>query len=515
MEQPFDPLGSTRDRVTSQAKTIVWLIIVSATILFLSSSIRHLLFQSAAFDLGYFDQALYLISQGQPPIVSFWGFHFLGGHADWILYLIAPLYKLYPSVFWLFGLQAIALAMGALPVWRLAQQAGVKANQAVAIAVAYLLYPLVFNINLFDFHPEVMALPVFLAVVLAARQHQPLRFTLGVIFILGCRDALSLTVAAMGLWLLLVEKKRLCGTIALVLGSVWFLIAVQIIIPHFRPLGVEAVTRYAGFGNSVLDIAKNLILQPGLVLQHLFTLPNLEYLCLLLLPLFWGLSSQHLAPLLAAVPQLAMNLLTVNQPQKDLVHQYSVPILPFLLLTAIASLAANKSWIRSQRGIMVWSAIGFLALAKFNFFGGFYLTKLDTWQATRDAIAQVKPATSVLTNPQIAPHLTHRSNLQLLSNQFDVAMINEFNEVLLDSQHPGSNCSKECNDRVLDRLQQSPLFKLIYQRDGVYLFRKEQSENALALLDNDERNGLHHQSKSLYRTAILFVSCLKRISASS
>ena len=446
---------------------------VSAVILLLASSVRHSLFQSAAFDLGYFDQAIDLISQRQPPIVSFWGFHFLGGHADWILYLLAPLYKLYPSVFWLLAIQAIALSFGAIPVWHLAKQAGVKPGQAVAIAISYWLYPLVFNINLFDFHPEVLALPLFFAVVLAARNSQPIRFTVGVLFILGCRDALSLTVAAMGLWLLLFEQKRLCGAIALFAGSSWFLVATQIVIPHFRPLGVEAVARYVGLGDSVLDIAKNLILQPGLVLGYLVTLPNLEYLCLLLVPVLWGLSPQHLAPLLAAAPQLAMNFLTTSQPQKDLTHQYSVPILPFLLLAVIASVAANKSWIRSQRGILLWSIIGFLALAKFGYFGDRYLTKLDTWQATQTAIAQIRPTGSVLTNHQIAPHLTHRPSVQLASDQFDLSTLDDFNYVLLDTRHPGISCSKTCSDRLLSQLQQSASFQPIYQQDDVYLFSKK------------------------------------------
>ena len=471
MDQQFASLDSRDDRSASDAKTIFWLVGVSAVVLFLASATRHILFHSAAFDLGYFDQALFLISQGQPPIVSFWGFHFLGGHADWILYLLAPLYKIYPSVFWLLALQAIALALGVIPTWLLAKQAGVKPGQAVAITVVYLLYPLVFNINLFDFHPEVLALPVLLAVVLAARQNQPLWFTLGTLFILGCRDALSLTVVAMGVWLLLVEKKRLCGAIAIAAGTAWFLLATQVVIPHFRPLGVEAVARYAGLGNSVLDIAKNIILQPHLVLNRLFSLPNLEYLCLLFVPVLWGLSLKHLAPLLAAVPQLAMNLLTLYQPQKDLVHQYSVPILPFLLLAIIAAVAADKSWIRNRRGMILWSLIAFLALTKLEFFGGRYLKKLDTWEATRAAIAQIQPTASVLTSAQIVPHLTHRPIVHFEFNYFKtVALHHTFDYVLLDTRHPGMSCSKECLTELLGQLQQSATYQLAYQRDDVYLF---------------------------------------------
>lgn len=68
----------------------IWRIVgVSTVILLLSSSLRHELFQSTAFDLGIFDQAIYLISQGQSPITTIQGFHILGDHAAFIhsLYL--------------------------------------------------------------------------------------------------------------------------------------------------------------------------------------------------------------------------------------------------------------------------------------------------------------------------------------------------------------------------------------------------------------------------------------------
>jgi uncharacterized membrane protein len=244
----------------------------SAIILFICSSVRHLLFQSAAFDLGIFDQAVYLMSQGVPPISSFLGFHYLGDHAAWSVYLLALLYKIYPSVYWLLAVQAICLALGAVPTWLLARQAGLTPTLSEAIAIAYLLYPLIFNINLFDFHPEVMALPVILAAILAARLGQTIWFCVAILFVLGCKAVLSLTVAAMGIWLLLVEKRQLCGAIALIAGVIWFLLTTQWIIPLFSGGEAAAVGRYDYLGDSVLDIARNLFLKPGIVLSKVFSL---------------------------------------------------------------------------------------------------------------------------------------------------------------------------------------------------------------------------------------------------
>lgn len=456
----------------SQPSSLMWMMGAATIILFVCSSLRHILFHSTAFDLGYFDQATYLISQGKPPVVSFWGFHFMGGHADWIIYPIALLYKLYPSVYWLLAIQAIALALGALPLYYLARDAGLEEGQSTAIAAAYLLHPLIFNLNLFDFHPEVIALPLLLASVLAARRRHLGWFILCLVLILGCRDALSLTVAAMGVWLLLFEKRRVYGAIALLLGIAWLLIATQVLIPLFRPGGVESVWRFAYLGNSLPEIVLNLVLKPQLVLSALFTLKNLEYLALLFLPFFWGLSIFHLAPLVAIAPTLAMNLLSTMESQKDLLHQYSLPALPFLFIAAIAAVADGKALLQKPRWIVLVALVGFFALAKVGYFGDRYLSSLNTWQATHTALSQVEPTASILTTAWIVPHVTHRPVVKVALTGTETQDLSQFDQVLLNTQHPGWMSTPELQQTLVTRLQQDPRFTLQFQQDGVYLFRQ-------------------------------------------
>jgi uncharacterized membrane protein len=478
------PLSLTQ--VGQKMGILGWMVLVSSLVLFCASSFRHLVYQSTAYDLGYFDQALYLLSQGLPPVVSFWGFHFMGGHADWILYFVAFLYKIQPSVYWLFGLQAVSLSMGAVPVWHLGRRAGLKESQAIAIAFAYLLYPLIFNLNLFDFHPEVMALPLMLVAILMAQTDHIGWFVGCLVLILGCRDALSLTVAAMGLWLLLFEKKRICGAIALFMGSAWFVIVTQVVIPQFRPGGVEAVPRYGYLGSSIAEILLNLILKPQLVLGGLLTLANLGYLCLLILPLGWGLfvrgrflrehpwqSWRHLFPLVGALPTLAMNLLTTVETQKDLIHQYSLPAVSFLIMAVIYGVASGTALVLSRRGIVVCACIGFILLSKIGYFWFRYLRAMDTWTATSSAIAQIQPSDKVLTTPWIAPHLTHRLFLRLAILGSEAIDLKQFDSVLLNVRHPGWNSNPELLQGLVARLQKEPQFKLHYQQDDVFLFTRQ------------------------------------------
>jgi uncharacterized membrane protein len=447
--------------------------VFSTVILFACSSLRHLLFQSGILDLGIYDQVVYLISQGQPPIPSTLGFHHLGNHAAWAVYPLGLLYKIYPSPYWLFAVQAIALSSSALPVWLLARQAKLQDSQAMVMAAVYLLYPLIFNVNLFDFHPEVMALPFIFTAVWAARSQRKLWFCGCLIWISGCKEVLSLTIAAMGLWLLL-EKRRWFGWVALAIGVSWFLISTQVIIPHFSGQEAAAVHRYAYLGSSVLEIAGNLLLKPGLVLGKLFSLGTLEYLALLFLPVVWGLSPRHLLPLVATMPTLFINLLSESASQRDLVHQYSLPILPFLLLVAIASWSAGRTLSKQPRQILLWSLVGFLVLGKYGYFGSRYLSSLDTWGATRMAIAQVRTNEPVLTTHIIGAHLAHRQVIQFTNASNPPPNLLAFKYVLLNLRHPGYESNAAFAQALLTQLQQHPRFQIDFQQDSVYLFTRNE-----------------------------------------
>ena len=460
------------------------MIVVATIILFATSSARHALFHSTAFDLAIFDQAIYLISQNQTPFSSLMAINIFGDHAAFIFYPLALLYKIYPDVHWLLFVQAISLALGAWPSWSLARQAGLNEQKSIAVAAVYLLYPAVFNVNLFDFHPEVIALPALLAAILAARLSKTLWFCAAIVLVLSCKAVLSLTVAAMGLWLLCFDKKRNCGLIALFLGAGWFLVATQAVIPYFNQGREHAgIGRYQYLGNSVFEIAINLILKPNLVLGRLFSLDTLEYLALSLLPVIWWLSPRQLTPLISAVPMLAMNILSDIPAQRDLIHQYSIPILPFLLVTVISSLAASNQ----QKGktifdrlpipnyplprvIVIWSLIAFLALAKYGYFWTIYLNGIDTLSATKEAISLVETKGSVLTSAQIAPHLAHRPVVKLTQADAPPANLTEFDYVLLNLRYPGWMSDRAFVENLITQLKNNPQFQLKYQQDDIYLF---------------------------------------------
>ncbi|MGL5083203.1 MAG: DUF2079 domain-containing protein [Microcoleaceae cyanobacterium] len=475
---------------------------ITTVILFLCSSLRHALFQSTAFELGIYDQVAYLISQGKPPISSFLEIHHMGNHAAWVMYPVALLYRIYPSVHWLFLIQSISLAIGAWPTWSLANHAGLGSRLSTSVALTYLLYPVIFNVNLFDFHPEVMALPAILGAILAARLDKIIWFYLAIIWVLGCKDALALTVVAMGIWLYFFDKKRPYGAIALLLGSAWFIIAVQGIIPYFKDgRGPGGVGRYSYLGSSISEILLNIFLKPELVTNRILSWETLEYLALLFLPVVLWLSPRCLSPLVAAFPALLKNVLSDIDAQRDLIHQYSIPIVPFLMVAVITSLSDEhdgclgrwiiirlQAWqkycfslnyfslndfflkIKLDQLMILWAILGFLCLAKFGYFWSIYLEQIDTLQSSRTAISYITTQGNILTTANFAPHLTHRSVVEFTNKDAPPQDLALFDYVLLNLRHPGWKSDLEFAQSLAQQLKQLPDFQLSYQQDEVYLF---------------------------------------------
>ncbi|MBE9034102.1 DUF2079 domain-containing protein [aff. Roholtiella sp. LEGE 12411] len=482
-----------RSLIPQQLKpnTMGWIIGVSALILFAFSSLRHALFRSGAWDLGIFDQAVYLISQGQTPISSILNVHILGDHAALILYPLSLLYKIYPDVHWLLAVQALALALGAWPIWGLARQAGLKQEQSIGLAVAYLMYPVVLISNLFDFHPEVLAVPALLGAVWAARLGKIVWFGLAIILALSCKSVLSLTVFAMGIWLFFFEKRRLYGAIALFAGVSWYLIATQVIIPFFSANATGDVTigylngvnRYKYLGETPLEFVKNLFLKPNIILSKIISLDTLKYLALLVLPLIWGLSPRHLSPLIGALPILGLNILSSYSSQRQIDNHYSLLIIPFMFLPIISTLAANRGWLKQGRKIILFMLIVLLLgvttrLSRIDFQNSFF--DWSNLQATQTAITRIRTQGSVLTTHEIVPHVTHRPLVNYYgswhSNPSVSPNFDSFEYILLNLQYSSFRNNFKTNNSAtnfINQLKDNPRLELNYEQHQVYLFERK------------------------------------------
>jgi uncharacterized membrane protein len=449
------------------------LVLIGSFIFFISSSLRHLLFKSTSLDLTLFDQWVYLISQGLHPISSITGFHVLGDHAAFILYPISLLYRLYSTEYWLFIVQAIALAVGCIPVYKLSRQADLSKTYSSAIAFSYLLYPVLFNANFYtDYRPEAIAVPSLVWAVWAVRANKTIHLFGALILALTCKDSLTLLVVSFGVWLLLLGK-RLYGIGAIALGSVWYVATIGYLVPLLRQGQAGGVVFYGSIGSSPKEILITLITNPQLVLSKFLALDNLFYYLLLIVPVIVAVNWRQIVVLIPALPMLLLNTLSDYSAQRDLIHHYALPIVPFLFVWLIDSIAQSqkqgqRKWLR-PRVIVISAVISFLLLAKPDYFISRYLPNLPHVGALRTAVSLVTTKESVLTTSNIAPHLSHREIIKVFNPEwkFTEGMQN-FKYILLDLK----NNFNEINPDVLPSLKSNSDYKLSYENDQVYLFVK-------------------------------------------
>ena len=404
------------------------------------AALKHYLLRSTG-DLAIFDQVAWAMSRGLEPRSTLTGMHHMGDHAAWLFYAIAPLYWLTPSVHWLFLTQALALILTAWPLWHLGVQAGLTPRLRWLVCGLWWLQPVVFNVNLFDFHPEVWAMP-FLALAVWANRAERRRLWIACLFLaMGCKAAMGLIVIGMALEQAL--RRRWRWTVeALLIGGGWLLFVMEVLFPALNgDTGLVALGRHQGryshLGESVGDILQNAVFSPGAFLGALDWANIVFYLFLLSLPLafYWRRSS---LPMLAAtLPLLAINILSSSLAQKDLAHQYSLPLAVLLVVASMDGLAADlhhgRRWLTRRLWFcFFWAALCWALLNK----SAPYFLPRDRYPSVHrlgagHALIQSIPADAgVLTQNHLAPHVSHRPVVKLLfgdqplnSTEFDVALL--------------------------------------------------------------------------------------------
>jgi uncharacterized membrane protein len=448
---------------------------LSTIILFVASGLKHARFESSAWDLGIYDQAIYLISKGEQPWSSYLDMHILGDHASFIFYPLSLLYKIYPSVYWLLAVQALAFAAAVIPLRHLSFDWKLDSRQRLTVCISYLLYPLIFNVNLFDFHPEVVAIPALFMAILCARRNWLLGFLVACILVLSCKDALAVTVFGLGLWQFFVRERRLYGFLAIILGAVWLLFLSTWLVPRFGGDTARFLARYEYLGPTFKVAIVNVFMRPGILFSHLFTGANLRYLGMVFAPVAWGLSWRSSLPLIAATPVLVMNLLSLESAnQKDLLYQYSIPILPFLYASVVICMGRGLGLVKFPKLaklVPAWSLLFFLLLARpaHGFFSNHDIGNILSLHA---AVNAIRPDCKVLADPFAAPHLSHRKDIALVQEGMNAAQALNYECIVLNLDRPGPGSGEDVQLSMKAALESDRSFTVSFQGKGVYLFSR-------------------------------------------
>jgi uncharacterized membrane protein len=307
-----------------------------------------------SFDLGIFEQAIRHYAHLQAPIVDLEGagHNFLGDHWNPAIAVLAPFYRLFPTPVTLLVGQAVAIALGVVPITR-AGMRHLGRWSGVAIGLAFgMSYGIQAAVD-FDFHEVCLAVPLLafgLEALLAGRWTPVVAWVAPLVLV---KEDLGLTVAAIGLVLVLVGARR-WGIGLAFFGVASFALTMKVLIPYFNARGRVEPARLAvlpGTGSlpqRVLDLVLEVV-TPG---------PKATtVLLLLVVTAFLALRSRLI---IAVLPTLGWRLISSNQNFGGQSFHYDLVLMPIIFAALVdAAVHARRGRWRPLR----WYARAAPALA--------------------------------------------------------------------------------------------------------------------------------------------------------
>ncbi|MEO5617468.1 MAG: DUF2079 domain-containing protein [Candidatus Eisenbacteria bacterium] len=297
------------------------------------------------FDLAIFVQAIHGVMHGS-WFSSIRGMNWLGDHSSLILIPLAPIFALAPHPLTLLGMQTAALAAGAIPVWLLARRELPEGPLPVACAALYLLHPALGYLNLFEFHPETLAVPLLLWCVLEVRSGRSLRAGIAAGLALLAREDVALPVLGLAAVSLFAHPRRArLGLTLAALAAGSLVLSFGVLKPWLLGGQAEYGRMYARWGSSAVEIATGVLTRPHEALAAFWATPGNPDDTLLKqqmwLHLFLPIGGVALlAPiwLLPALPVFAEHLLAVRTHQHTIVFQYAALTFPFVVVATVLGL---------------------------------------------------------------------------------------------------------------------------------------------------------------------------------
>jgi len=480
---------------------------------------RHLAFETGAFDVGVYAQPLWNYLQGRDFAVSLiadngplrWA-----THVEPILFLILPVYQLWPDPRTLLWLQVAGLSLAGLPLYALGSDRLPSEWLALIVVLAYFLLPATEAVTLFDFHAVTFA-PLFLLTAIffldralmaqgksmwlwPTPRQQPRQpagsyktaYALSALFFLlalATKEDISLHVFMVGLYLLVLRRRLWAGGTLMVAGLVWFYVTFQVIIPAFRTAGGESiyVAWFESLGDTPLEIALSPITAPDRVLALIFRSGNIPALGMLTIPLAF-LPVIGLPFLMMAAPSMAFFFLSQNPTLRQLeTWHYATPMLPFVMLATIDGLAravyylphisARRPTSRGPRWLTYLLTLLLLASSLiYHYFRGYSpLSRLQEWpevtahhQLGRQLAATIPAEASVLAQAQLIPHVAHRTKLGIWNGPLST----DYDYIWLDLSHSRLPNRFNAQGELLTGLVIETDFGLAAAEDGYLLLKK-------------------------------------------
>ena len=432
---PKEAGSDEAESATATAHRVAWLPAAALTILAAAayagiSLYRHAHFASNAFDLAVQDQTVWGYSRFEVIYNTVLGIpDLLGDHFNPILMVLAPFMWVWDSAGVLLVAQAILLALAGIPIYVWARrELGPVAG--LAFQAAYLIFWGVLAGVVYDFHHVAFAVPAISLALYATLARRNLLLVPAVLVAMLTREDITLTLIALGLYIVVVQRRWILGAALAVINAVWAALLLGVIIPAFGGGVAYRHWTYLALGAGPASAAAYVVQHPVDVVRLLFNAPAKvrvwagSFLAFALLPLASPL-------VLVALPSFLERFWSSSPNFWSFHFQYSMLPAPILAFAAIDTCArVRRTWsgrlARAATTVLPIAALAasVVATAAVNPAAEITTYLPDSRVAQIQACLNTIPSdASVAASNTLVPHLSHRRVIYVISLRSDADYI--------------------------------------------------------------------------------------------
>lgn len=340
-------------RIISSPLSVYFCVIAFVLYFGLITGLRHQHLLSLRLDLGNMDQTVWNVAQGHGFVLtdpeSDREVSRLAYHADFLLILLAPLYWIWSSPYMLLFVQVVVVALGALPVFWIADKALRSKPLALVFAIGYLLYPPMQRALMYDFHAVTLATSFLLFAYWYMDTGRWGRFVLFAVLAALCKEQIWLVVAMMGVYIALWKKKPVLGGITAFVSVAMFYILFWKIIPAYASANQHFALKYlSDFGGDMDSILVSIIRDPSLFWKTILAPDRAWFLFQRFVPVAF-LSVLSPWKLIFAGVDLGLSMLSSSQFMRSIDYQYNSTVTPFIFISAIEGLAHVSRFAKQRK----------------------------------------------------------------------------------------------------------------------------------------------------------------------
>ncbi len=394
---------------------------------------RHHVFETTAYDLGIFFEALRGWAHLGWPIVPVKGVHdhlgagfnLLGDHFHPALALLAPTYWIWPHPETLLVDQVLLIAASAIPVWVFVNRL-LGARAAYFWTTGYLTYWGLQEAVAFDFHEVAIAVPLIAFAIERVQARKLPAATVAVLMLLLVKEDLALLVAFFGVYFA-VKGSRALGAAIAASGVVGYVIVTRVMLPHFAGGHSFMYWTYDSLGPNLPSALGFMLRHPFRTVQLFFT-PAVKWHTLLWIFVPFGFLTLGSSTLILLLPLLAERFFSSGSQYWVVGYHYTATAAPIVAMGAAEGLHRLLPLLRKdsvRAGVAKWVpiAVATAGVALIAYFPLHELFLPRLWNtggrvaAAHAAVSRVPRGVTVEASDRLQPHLVDHTNALLLDGE--------------------------------------------------------------------------------------------------